>query len=274
MGHVQRPDAEDRGDEERHPLHHWVAFAQSAPGHWCGPRSHTHEIIGRAPRTSLFFRGAAHEWGIYEGVLMKVKRNVSVASYNASARSPSRHRGELRVAALMDAATAVFVEKGYNEATMTEIALRARSSIGSLYQFFPSKEALAGALLTRYGEKLEGGLRELADQANKMTPRNFADALVDLRLQQRTQRSPALLLTEVRDAADARGSFREAFRQQVTRALREVHPGLDARRARAAAIVILQTLKTLPALVEEDPDGKLGLVAELRAAIERYITGM
>jgi AcrR family transcriptional regulator len=205
---------------------------------------------------------------------MKVKRNVRASSPIASPHSPRRRRGELRVAALLDAATAAFVEKGYKEATMTEIAIRAGASIGSLYQFFPSKEALAGALLTRYGEKVEGRLREFADRANKMTPRKFADALVDLRLQLRVERSPALLLTEVRDAAGERASFREAFRRQVARALREMHPGLDARSATAAAIVILQTLKALPALAEEDPDGKIGLVVELRAVIERYVAGM
>jgi hypothetical protein len=30
----------------------------------------------------------------------------------------------------------------------------------------------------------------------------------------------------------------------------------------------------LPALVDEDPDGKMELVVELRAVIERYIAGM
>lgn len=205
---------------------------------------------------------------------MKVKRNVRGASHIASPRSPRRRRGELRVAALLDAATAAFVEKGYKEATMTEIAHRAGASIGSLYQFFPSKEAVAGALLTRYGEKVEGGLREFADHAKEMTPRDFADALVDLRLQLRAERSPALLLTEVRGAAGEQSSFREAFRRQIARALREMHPGLAARRATAAAIIILQTLKALPALAEEDPDGTIGLVVELRAAIERYVAGM
>lgn len=205
---------------------------------------------------------------------MKVKANVRASSHIESARSPSRRRGELRVAVLLDAAAATFVEKGYQAATMTEIARRARSSIGSLYQFFPSKEALAGALLARYGEKVEGGLRALADRASSLTPRNLADALVDLRLQQRAERSPALLLAEVRDRAGDRASLREAVRQHIARALLEVHPGLDAKAARAASIVILQTLKALPALVEEDPDGKLGLIAELRDVLERYVAGM
>lgn len=205
---------------------------------------------------------------------MKVKQKVKASSHIAPGRSPTRRRGELRVAALLDAATAAFLEKGYKEATMTEIARRAGASIGSLYQFFPSKESLAGALLIRYGEKVECRLREFVDQAKKMTPRKFADALVDLRLQLRAERSPALLLSEVRDATDDRTSFREAFRQQVARALREMHPGLPTKHATAAAIVILQTLKALPALVEEDPDGKIGLVVEIRAALERYIAGM
>jgi AcrR family transcriptional regulator len=205
---------------------------------------------------------------------MKVKTHVRVSSHTESAREPSRRRGELRVAVLLDAAAAAFVEKGYQAATMTEIARRARSSIGSLYQFFPSKEALAGALLARYGEEIEVGFRTLVDRASSMTPRHLADALVDLRLQQRADRSPALLLTEVRGRAGDRASLREAIRQQIARALREVHPDLDVKNATAAAIVILQALKGLPALAEEDPDGKLGLIAELRAAIERYVAGM
>ena len=66
------------------------------------------------------------------------------------AKEPKRERGKLRVAALLDAGAALFVEKGYDATTMTEIASRAGAAIGSLYQFFPSKEALAEALVARY----------------------------------------------------------------------------------------------------------------------------
>jgi len=50
------------------------------------------------------------------------------------ARAPKRARGKQRVAELLEAAAAVFAEKGYEAATMTEIAARARAPIGSLYQ--------------------------------------------------------------------------------------------------------------------------------------------
>ena len=88
---------------------------------------------------------------IYEGYLMKVKTNTRVSSRIAQARTPRRRRGEVRVAALLKSAAATFAEKGYEAATMTEIAARADAAIGSLYQFFPSKEAVAAALLERYG---------------------------------------------------------------------------------------------------------------------------
>src|ERR1700722_12893791 len=104
---------------------------------------------------------------IYEDWLMKVKRHMRTSSHISAPREPSRRRGELRVAALLDAAAATFSEKGYEAATMTGIALRAGASIGSLYQFFPSKETLAGALVTRYGERLESSLAGLARPAEE-----------------------------------------------------------------------------------------------------------
>ena len=64
---------------------------------------------------------------------------------------PKRRRGELRVASLLAAAAEVIAERGYEAATMAEIAARAGAQIGSLYHFFPNKEVLADALIERDG---------------------------------------------------------------------------------------------------------------------------
>jgi AcrR family transcriptional regulator len=42
----------------------------------------------------------------------------------------------------MEAAAAVIAERGFESATMAEIAARAGAQIGSLYRFFPNKEVL------------------------------------------------------------------------------------------------------------------------------------
>lgn len=57
-------------------------------------------------------------------------------------RAPQQERSRRRVAALLDAAADEFAELGFTAATTSGIATRAGVPIGSLYQWFPDKEAL------------------------------------------------------------------------------------------------------------------------------------
>src|SRR6266516_4250958 len=57
-------------------------------------------------------------------------------------------RGTLRVEEILQAAGALFAEIGYDKVTTNMIAARAGVSRGSLYQFFPHKEAIAQAFAT------------------------------------------------------------------------------------------------------------------------------
>jgi len=71
-------------------------------------------------------------------------------------------RGERRIAQLLEAAATVFCATGYTAASTNAIAREAGVSPGTLYQFFPNKEAIAielgGRLVhemqTAYGEAL------------------------------------------------------------------------------------------------------------------------
>jgi AcrR family transcriptional regulator len=204
---------------------------------------------------------------------MKVKPYTRPASpaERAHARPPRRRRGELRVASLLDAAAAVFAENGYEAATMSEIAARAGSAIGSLYQFFPSKEALAEALLRRYAEWTEVGLTDLVKRAETLGPRGFAGLLIARRLDRRPEREALLAVAEAPGAAGERARVGEKIRQNIAVALRAVNPSLSARRRRAMASVILQVLKQVPMLVDEDRRQRLGLVSELRELLALYI---
>jgi AcrR family transcriptional regulator len=56
---------------------------------------------------------------------------------------------------LVRAAEAVFADVGYARATTNLIASQAGVSPGTLYQFFPNKEAIAEALAARYAQELE-----------------------------------------------------------------------------------------------------------------------
>ncbi len=76
--------------------------------------------------------------------------NKSSRTEERSALNPQRRPGQARVASLLEAAAAIFAEKGYAATTMAEVATRAGAQIGSLYRFFPNKDILANALLERF----------------------------------------------------------------------------------------------------------------------------
>ncbi|MFJ6946270.1 TetR/AcrR family transcriptional regulator [Streptomyces wuyuanensis] len=65
-------------------------------------------------------------------------------------------RGERRIAQLLEAAAGVFCRNGYTAASTNAIAREAGVSPGTLYQFFPNKEAIAvelgGRLMQRWRE--------------------------------------------------------------------------------------------------------------------------
>ncbi len=69
-------------------------------------------------------------------------------------RSPKQERGQQRVDRILEAAAQEFARVGYEAATTNGIARRAKCSVGSLYQFFPNKEAVLYALTDRYRQRL------------------------------------------------------------------------------------------------------------------------
>jgi AcrR family transcriptional regulator len=69
-------------------------------------------------------------------------------------RVPRQERGHERVDKLLDAAAEVIAEVGVEATTTNAIAAKARTSVGSLYQFFPNKKAIVEALAARYNAEL------------------------------------------------------------------------------------------------------------------------
>jgi AcrR family transcriptional regulator len=69
-------------------------------------------------------------------------------------RVPTQERAKKRVERIIDAASHVFADEGFEAATMEGIAARAETSIGSIYQFFPNKLSLFNALARHYHDKV------------------------------------------------------------------------------------------------------------------------
>ena len=78
-------------------------------------------------------------------------------------KRPKQGRSKATVTAILDAAARILTESGYAAASTNRIAERAGVSIGSLYEYFPGKEAIFAELRRREGQtyyaELMAGLR-------------------------------------------------------------------------------------------------------------------
>lgn len=76
-------------------------------------------------------------------------------------KSPRQERSRRTVERILDAAARIFHEQGYAGATTNDIADEAEVSVGSLYQYFPNKDALLVALTKRHIQSAADGLTDL-----------------------------------------------------------------------------------------------------------------
>ena len=69
-------------------------------------------------------------------------------------KTASQVRSRATVAALVEATARILVEEGFDKASTNRIAEVAGVSVGSLYQYFPSKEALVAAVVERHNRDI------------------------------------------------------------------------------------------------------------------------
>jgi AcrR family transcriptional regulator len=81
-------------------------------------------------------------------------------------KNASQDRSRATVDALVEATARILVKEGFDKASTNRIAEAAGVSVGSLYQYFPSKEALVVAVMDRHNDETMRLVRsELADVA-------------------------------------------------------------------------------------------------------------
>ena len=95
-------------------------------------------------------------------------------------RKPQQHRSQKRVNQILDVAEQLLIEGGHKAATTRAIAARAQIPIGSLYQFFPDKEAILKALAIRYNQQMYEMFKALHTQAAVTMPLSmYVDRAID-----------------------------------------------------------------------------------------------
>jgi AcrR family transcriptional regulator len=95
----------------------------------------------------------------------------------------SQERSRATVDALIEATARILVREGFDRASTNRIAEEAGVSVGSLYQYYPCKEALVAAVIDRHNEELmqvvRGALAEVASQPIEKAVRKLVAAAIE-----------------------------------------------------------------------------------------------
>ncbi len=182
-------------------------------------------------------------------------------------RKPSQARSRFTVEQILQGAAQVFEQKGYAAGTTNRIAARAGVSVGTLYQYFPNKDAILTELAMRHMSEamsklagLLGGAPRHADQLDEFLERVFRAMLA---LHTATPRLHQVLFDETPWPPELRQRMRQAtdlMTEQVASLLGAV-PDLDLPQPRVTAWLLVEVCEALahryvlhhPAGIEEEP---------------------
>jgi AcrR family transcriptional regulator len=186
-------------------------------------------------------------------------------------RSPQRRPGRERVARLMAAAASVFLEKGFEAATMTEIAARAGASIGSLYLFFPTKQALAQAMLTELADTLSARFDRLHERVTGQSAALIADALFGELSHFLSEHPVYAALLDLPGDDGWRQVLRARRRIQIAALFAQACPALPTGQAERLALIVPQLMRITLLLGGETRKLRQAVLEELRAMLHHHL---
>lgn len=93
-------------------------------------------------------------------------------------KQPRQARSKFTVSAIKEAATHILREAGLAEFNTNAVAERAGVSIGSLYQYFPTKEALIAEIKRGHFAHLRSLMKESYEQAKDGTLEQIVDSFI------------------------------------------------------------------------------------------------
>lgn len=110
----------------------------------------------------------------------------------APRKAPRQDRSRKTCDAILKAAANILEREGQTGLNTNHVARKAGVSIGSLYQYFPNKQSIIGALIRARREALVAGMEEVFETADEAGLEEIVRAMVAKRLQHDFRR-PALV---------------------------------------------------------------------------------
>ncbi|MCK1721168.1 TetR/AcrR family transcriptional regulator [Bradyrhizobium sp. 141] len=154
-------------------------------------------------------------------------------------KNASQARSRATVDALVEATARILVREGFEKASTNRIADIAGVSVGSLYQYFPSKEALVAAVIERHNDEIMKVVRaafvEVADMPIDKAVRRLVTVAIEAHhIDPDLHRILAEQIPRIGQLKDVEASNREvhalvrAYLERHRKEMRKIDPDLAA----------------------------------------------
>lgn len=193
-------------------------------------------------------------------------------------RTPQQARSQQRVDLILDVAADIFAEVGYESATTNAIAERAGVSIGSLYRYFPDKDAILHALSNRYYEQVRALFDEVFTKDVVYLPLpvlldRLIDPFVELYMACPAYKHILLGSDVSADIAAASEELDQEIIEHIAEILQLTAPNMDEQRAHLVATVCKAQVKALITLITPSSDEpfRSQITAEVKRMLIAYL---
>ena len=190
---------------------------------------------------------------------------------------PKQSRGERKVDQILRSAEEVFAAVGYEHATTNAVAQHAGVSIGSLYQFFASKDALLEAMAQRYLDQTRKALAKVLAPAGSYKLRELLTDLLQTLVKLQEQRPYFLqCLSQNRAYAVLQGSVARLNQEvvgQVGALLTRTSGFRDPGEVSRQAVICVHTVGALlPLALSARGANRQRMIGEIVTLLERYLS--
>jgi AcrR family transcriptional regulator len=195
-------------------------------------------------------------------------------------KTPLQQRSREMLETILEAATRVLIREGYTRTTTNRVAAAAGISVGSLYQYFPSKDALVVALLRRHREAMVQVLASHLEGLSEATPIEAAVRELVRAMLEAHGVNPQLhrvMIEQVlrKDARAEVGDFEPQVEAMLAATLRRYKDRLRVRDVDLAAFILVRLmLGVAHAVIVDHPERARDprLTDELADVVLRYLS--
>ncbi len=192
---------------------------------------------------------------------------------------PTQERGRARLKLILDVAEKEFADEGYERVTMEEVARKSKSSIGSVYRFFPDKRSLFDAVARRYEEEARAHFSQIVAGASlEMSVGELVDLALD-GIWAFNEKSNGLRAVWVngqwsKELLDLAGAMNEESAGLIATLFGARAPNLSPARRKLVARFVVDLVSCLLLVAARDAKSAPAVIAETKIAVKAYLAAV